>query len=356
MFKQFEETLTFDDVLLVPQRSEILPKEAMLTTQLTDDIKLNAPLLSAPMDTVTEHAMAIAMALAGGMGIIHKNLSIDLQTAEVQKVKRFENGFIDDPITIGPNETISRVAGIHAAHGYKKVPVVDVRGKLLGLISDVDYMMPHDADIPVFKKMITVHDLTLGKKGLSLEQANRMIHAHRLRVLCIVDRNAKLAGMVTRRDLEKNLQYTQAAKDNRKHLRVGAAVGVGFAELERAEALIAAGADVLVVDTAHGHSRGVLDTLRQIKKKYRDQPVIGGNIASADAAVALIGAGADAVKVGIGPGSICTTRIVAGIGVPQLSAILEVVRGMKRAKRRVPVIGDGGITASGDIVKALAAG
>ncbi len=356
MFKDFEQTFTFDDVLLVPQASEILPKDAILKTKITNDIILNLPFLSSPMDTVTEHKMAIAMALAGGFGVIHKNMPISAQADEVKKVKRFENGFIEDPMTIGPNAPIADVVKIRETHGYKKVPVVDRGGKLLGLISDLDYFMPDHKKTPVKKRMILKKQLVLGRAGMTLEQANNMIHDHRLRVLCVVDSRGKLVSMVTRKDIEKNIQYTEAVKNDLKQLRVGAAVGVGKNGLERAEALIAVGVDALIVDTAHGHSAGVLGAVREIKKMQKDTQVIAGNIATGEAARALIDAGADAVKVGIGPGSICTTRIVAGIGVPQLSAIIEVVRGISKSKRKVPVIADGGIKSSGDIVKALAAG
>lgn len=356
MYKQFEQTLTFDDVLLVPQASSLLPKDAVLKTKLTNDILLNLPFLSSPMDTVTEHKMAIAMALAGGLGVIHKNMSIAAQADEVKKVKRFENGFIEDPITVGPNAPIADVVKIRETHGYKKVPVVDRGGKLLGLISDVDYFMPDHKKTLVKKRMVLKKHLIVGRAGMTLEQANKMIHDHRLRVLCIVDQHGRLTGMVTRRDIEKNIQYTEAVKNNLKQLRVGAAIGVGKSGMERAEALVGAGADAIIVDTAHGHSNGVIETVRDVKKRWKDAQVIGGNIATAEAARALVDAGADAVKVGIGPGSICTTRIVAGIGVPQLSAILEVARGVAKFKKKVPVIADGGIKSSGDIVKALAAG
>ena len=356
MFKPFAETLTFDDVLLVPQESQLLPKDAVLETRLTPEIKLNLPFLSAPMDTVTESKMAIAMALAGGVGIIHKNLTIDLQVEEVKRVKRFENGFIKDPITIHPDEKISRVSAIRADQGYKKIPVVDKRGVLVGLISDVDYLIPEDKDASVRSRMVPRKELVVGKAGISLAEANKMIREHRVRTLCIVDKAGKLVSMVARKDMEKNLQYMDAVKNEEKHLRVGAAIGVGKAALERAEALVQAGVDVIVVDTAHGHSRGVIDTVRELRRMYKHQQLIAGNIATAEAAEALIEAGVNAVKVGIGPGSICTTRIVAGIGVPQLSAILEVAQAIKASKKKVCLIADGGIKSSGDIVKALGAG
>jgi IMP dehydrogenase len=356
MFKPFAETLTFDDVLLVPQESGILPKDALLNTLLTPEIKLNAPFLSAPMDTITEHKMAISLALAGGIGIIHKNLSIDQQAEEVRIVKRFENGFISDPITVRPTAPISEIVQIRADHGYKKIPVVDEKGILVGLISDVDYFVPDDLNTKVKDRMVARKDLVVGMVGISLDKANQMLREHRLRTLCIVDKAGKLVSMVARKDLEKNTQYTEAVKNSAKQLRVGAAVGVGPAGLERASALVKAGVDVLVVDTAHGHSLGVINAVKELRKQFKDQQIIAGNIATADAAEALINAGANAVKVGIGPGSICTTRIVAGIGVPQLSAILEVVSGVKKLKKPATVIADGGIKSSGDIVKALAAG
>lgn len=356
MFVQFEETLTFDDVLLVPQKSDVLPKDAMLETMLTREIKLNAPFLSAPMDTVTEHKMAIALALSGGMGIIHKNLSIEAQVAEVVRVKRFKNSFIQDPVTVGPDDLISAVVQIREIHGYKKVPVVDKNGTLLGLISDVDYFASEDKDVQVKTLMRPVKELVVAKTGITLPEANTLLRKHRVRILCVVDKKGKLASMVARRDIEKNDQYPDAVKNTQKQLRVGAAVGVGAAGMERACELIAAGADVIVVDTAHGHSKGVIDAVKQLKKMYKEQQVIAGNIATGEAALELIAAGADAIKVGIGPGSICTTRIVAGIGVPQLSAVLEVVSAVKKSRRSVPVIADGGIKSSGDAVKALAAG
>ncbi len=356
MFKPFEETFTFDDVLLVPQKSDILPRDAELHTQLTHDIRLNVPFLSSPMDTVTEHAMATALALAGGMGVIHKNLTIQKQAEEVRMVKRFENGFIENPVSIGPEEPISRVIHIRKTLGYKKVPVVNKEGVLVGLITDVDYFPADDKDMLVKFRMQPISEMAVAKKGITLSEANKMIREHRLKTLCVVDRDGKLVSIVTHRDIEKNEEFPNACKDGDKQLRVGAAVGVGSASLERAEALVAAGVDVIVVDTAHGHSEGVIDMVRALKKKWKDQPVIAGNIATGDAAKELIAAGVDAVKVGIGPGSICTTRIIAGVGVPQLSAIANVVAGVKSAKRKVPVIADGGITSSGDAVKALAAG
>lgn len=356
MFRPFEETLTFDDVLLVPQHSSILPRDVHLKTRLTRSMSLNLPFLSAPMDTVTQAKMAISMAQAGGVGIIHKNLSIDQQVGEVKKVKRFSNGFLEDPVSVHPDNTIQKVVDIRFELGYKKTPVVDKTGKLVGIINDADYFIPDDVDLKVSERMRPISQMVVAQAGISLAQANTMIRDHRLRTLCLVDSQGRLKSMVTRRDIEKNTMYPDAAKDENLQLLVGAAVGVGSAGIERAVALLDAGVDVIVVDTAHGHSDGVLNTVQLIKNHVPEAQIIAGNIATAEAALALVDAGADAVKVGIGPGSICTTRVVAGIGVPQLSAIMEVARGMAKANRPVPIIADGGIKNSGDIVKALAAG
>lgn len=356
MFTNFQKTLTFDDVLLVPQESEILPKDTILQSRLARDIKLNLPFLSAPMDTVTEHRMAIGLALSGGIGIIHKNLSVEEQAGEVQKVKRFQNSFIKNPVTVLPEDKISRVAEIRSEFGYKKIPVVTQEKKLVGFISDTDYFFPQDKDLQVSSRMKPLVSMIAAKDGISLEDANQMIYKHRLSTLCVVDDDDRLVSIVTRKDIEKNELYPIASKDGSKHLRVGAAVGVGDDALLRAEALISAGADVIVIDTAHGHSRGVIQTLQNLRKQFSDQPFVAGNIVTGKAAIALAEAGADAIKVGVGPGSICTTRIVAGVGVPQISAILEVVQVLRAARIDIPVIADGGIRNSGDIVKAFAAG
>ena len=356
MFKNFQETLTFDGVLLVPQKSSVLLKDAELQTYLTRAISLNLPIISAAMDTITEHKMAIALALAGGIGIIHKNLSIDEQVAEVNMVKRFENGFIEDPMTLFPEDKISKAAEIREKYGYKKLPVVNEQGVLMGILRDTDYFVPDDVNLMAKFRMVPIEDMVVGKKGMSLQQANKMIRDHRLGTLCLVDTQGRLTSIVTRRDIEKNELFPNACKNKQKQLRVGGAVSVGKPALERTEALIKAGIDVIMVDTAHGHSTAVLDTVKQIKKKFKNQKVIGGNIATGEAAKALIAAGADAVKVGVGPGSICTTRVVAGVGVPQLSAILEVYKAIKSTRKKIPIIADGGIKSSGDLVKALAAG
>ena len=357
MFDNFEDTFTFDDVLLVPQLSDVFPKDISLSTNLTRGIKLNLPFISAPMDTVTEHQMAIAMALAGGIGIIHKNLSIEEQVVEVAMVKRYENGFIEDPVTVGPDDTIKDVVAVKSRYGYKKVPVVDKNGVLLGLVSDVDYWLPDDIEATVRSKMCPVSELATVRGDIDLNRANKIIREKRLKTLCVLDNNNRLLSIVTRRDIEKNLQFPNASKNETKQLRVGAAVGASIeSAMDRATALIAAGVDVLVLDTAHGHSEGILKTIKAIKKKFPNQQIIAGNIATGAAAKALVEAGADAVKVGIGPGSICTTRVVAGIGVPQLSAIMNVAKTLRAGKKSVPIIADGGIKTSGDVVKALAAG
>lgn len=356
MFDQFEKTLTFDDVLLTPQESDVLPADVDIRSHITKSIALQIPFVSAAMDTVTEHRMAIALALAGGLGIIHKNLSIDEQAEEVRRVKRFKNGFIQDPLTVKPNDSIQKVVAIRSEYGYKKIPVVNEKGTLVGLISDVDYSLPEHAHALVRDRMISVKNLVLGSVTMTLAQAQKQLIDHRLRVLCVVAKNGTLAHIVTRKDIEKNLEFVDAVKDANGQLRVGSAVGVGSAGITRADALRAAGTDVVVIDTAHGHSRGVIETVKTLKKRFKDLEIIAGNIATGEAAVALAQAGADAVKVGIGPGSICTTRIIAGIGVPQLSAILNVRDYLRKAKKQTTIISDGGIKSSGDIVKALAAG
>lgn len=355
-FQQFEETFTFDDVLLTPQESDVLPADVDISTTLTDSISLTAPFVSAAMDTVTEHRMAIALALAGGFGVIHKNLSVDQQVEQVRRVKRFKNGFIQDPLTVLPHDGIEKVVAIRNEYGYKKIPVVDSNGKLVGLISDVDYSLPEHAQLLVKDRMAPKKDLVFGSVKMTLAQAQKKLIDHRLRVLCVITKDGKLASIVTRKDLEKNLEYRDALKDDNGQLRVGAAIGVGKSGIDRAFALHAAHVDIVVIDTAHGHSRAVIDTVKQVKKEFPDLVLIAGNIATPDAAIALAQAGADVLKVGIGPGSICTTRIIAGVGVPQLSALLHVRQAIKKIKKSIRIISDGGIKSSGDIVKALAAG
>lgn len=349
-----QESFTFDDVLLVPRYSEILPHEADTTSRFSKNVPLKSPLVSAPMDTVTEHKMAIAMALEGGLGIIHKNLSPEEQAREVRLVKRYENGFITDPITITSDKLVDDVYEIFHEKGYKKIPVVDENKKLLGLITELDYLWPYDQGKKVTEVMIEADKLTKVPFDISLSQANETIRKEKLSVLCVVDTDGKLKAIVTRRDLEKNKNYPRANKDENKSLYVGAAISVGDDSFERAKLLVKAGVDVLVVDTAHGHSRGVIEMVKRLKssEETKNVDVVAGNVATKQAVTDLIKAGADGVKVGVGPGSICTTRVVAGIGVPQLSAVMDAVKGAKD----VPIIADGGIQFSGDIVKAIAAG
>lgn len=352
-----QEALTFDDVLLLPRFSNILPAETKIESRLTRHLTIKIPLLSAPMDTVTEHRLAIALALAGGLGVIHKNLAASAQAEEVRLVKRFQSGFVVDPITASVDDSINAVFKIRQERGYKKIPVVGKSGQLVGLITELDYLWPDDKGRKVKELMTRAKNLVVASSGVSLQKANDIIRRKKLSILCIVSKSGKLEAIVTRRDLEKNLQYTGANKDERKRLRVGAAIGVGKDGLARAQLLAEAGVDVLVVDTAHGHSAGVIQMVETLKKDkiIRELDVIAGNVATAEGVAALIAAGADAVKIGIGPGSICTTRVVAGIGVPQITAIQEAVKGRGKHKD-VPLIADGGIKYSGDIVKALAAG
>ena len=351
--------LTYDDVLLLPQYSEILPKNVDTKTHLTKRIKLNIPLVSAAMDTVTEHELAIKMALYGGIGIIHKNMTPDGQAEEVMKVKRFENGFITNPICAKPNQTIQEIYEIRNKYGYKAVPITDtgkVDGKLLGLVTANDYFIHKHTNQLAEERMTKAKDLLIAFEGIDLSEANDILEESKHSKLLIVDskKNMRLRALVTRRDIEKNKLYPDACKDKFKRLRVGAAVGPAKNMEERVEKLINAEADVLVVDTAHGHSKGVLDTVKYIKKNYKNIDVIGGNIATKEAVQALVKAGADAVKVGVGPGSICTTRVVTGIGAPQFTAVHECAKEAK--KLGIPVIADGGIKYSGDIAKAIAAG
>lgn len=351
-----QEALTFDDVLLVPHYSDVLPHEADTTSRFSRNVPLKSPLVSAPMDTVTEHEMAIAMALEGGLGIIHKNLSPEEQAHEVRLVKRYENGFIDEPVTVSADKLVDDVYQIFQEKGYKKIPVVDNDGRLLGLVTELDYLWPVDQGKSVSEVMVGFDDLVTAPAEISLAQANETIRQEKLSVLCVVDESKKLKAIVTRRDLEKNKDYPRANKDANKSLYVGAAISVGEDSFTRAKLLAAAGVDVLVVDTAHGHSWGVIEMVKRLKsdETFKNIDVVAGNVASKQAVQDLIKAGADGVKVGVGPGSICTTRVVAGIGMPQLSAVMEAVKG--KGSKDVPIIADGGIQFSGDIVKAIAAG
>jgi IMP dehydrogenase len=348
-----QKALTFDDVLLVPAYSDILPKDTSLTTRLTRNISLNIPLLSAAMDTVTEARLAIAMAQEGGIGIVHKNLTAREQAREIVRVKRFESGVVRDPITIPPTMTIRGVIALSAQHGISGFPVVEGK-ELVGIITNRDLRFEEDLDAQVRAKMTPREQLVYVKEGADLSEAKRLMNKHRLERVMVVDDAFELRGLITVKDIQKATEHPFASKDVHGKLRVGAAVGVGPDNDERIELLVAAGVDVIVVDTAHGHSQGVLDRVKWIKKNYPQVEVIGGNIATAAAAKALADHGADGVKVGIGPGSICTTRIVAGVGVPQITAISNVAQALKGTG--IPCIADGGIRFSGDISKALAAG
>jgi IMP dehydrogenase len=352
-----QESLTFDDLLLIPQYSEILPAQVGVESKFSRNIPLKIPFVSSPMDTVTEHKMAIAIALEGGLGIIHKNLSPEAQAEEVKKVKRYENGFINNPVTVRPDSSIDDVYNIFHSKGYKKVPVVDDGGKLLGLVTEIDYFWPDDKGRRVKDLMVLRNDLVTAPDHCSLVEANEIIRLRKLSILCVVDKKDILKAIVTRRDVIKNKEYPIANKDARKSLNVGASLGVGKDMLERARLLVEAGVDVFVVDTAHGHSLGVINAVKKIKKDKvtKKLDVVAGNVATAAGVRDLIKAGADGVKIGIGPGSICTTRIVAGIGVPQMTAIIEANKG-RGVNKEVPLIADGGIKYSGDVVKALAAG
>ena len=350
--EDIETGLTFDDVLLVPQKSEVMPKDADVTTLLTREIKLNIPILSAAMDTVTESALAIALAQEGGIGFIHRNMTPRQQTSEVEKVKKSESGMIVDPITVGQNETIGEVMRLTENYRISGIPVVDKNKKLIGIITNRDLRFETNMK-KLVKDVMTKKGLITASVGTDLDQAKGILHKYKIEKLPIVDKNYILKGLITIKDIEKRKKYPQAAKDDLGRLRVGAAVGTGPETLERVESLVQAQADIISIDTAHGHSEPVIKMLKEIKKNF-DIPVIAGNIAMADAAVELIKAGADALKVGIGPGSICTTRIVSGAGMPQITAIQNVVGVAK--KYNIPVIADGGVKYSGDITKALAAG
>ncbi|MEX2523502.1 MAG: IMP dehydrogenase [Gammaproteobacteria bacterium] len=348
-----EEALTFDDVLLVPAYSQVLPKEVNLETQLTRGIKLNVPILSAAMDTVTEGRLAIAMAQEGGIGIIHKNMSPEEQARQVRLVKKFEAGVIRDPFTVRPDTSIREVLDLTRANNISGVPVVD-GSELVGIVTSRDLRFETHYDDPVKNIMTKKDKLVTVREGADNDEIKALLHKYRIEKVLVVNDNFELRGMVTVKDIYKAQKYPNACKDEHETLRVGAAVGVGPGTEERIQALIEAGVDVLVVDTAHGHSRGVMDVIKWIKSGYPDCQVIGGNVATADGALALVEAGVDAVKVGIGPGSICTTRIVTGVGMPQISAVMNVAEALK--KTDVPFISDGGIRYSGDIAKAIAAG
>jgi len=348
-----QKALTFDDVLLVPAHSEVLPKDVSLRTQLTRNISLNIPLVSAAMDTVTESRLAIALAQEGGIGIIHKNLSAKQQAAEVSKVKRFESGVLKDPMTITPDITVREVMALTRQNKFSGLPVLEGK-QVVGIVTNRDLRFETNLDQPVSAIMTPRERLITVPEGESLDVAQALMHKHRLERVLVINSAGELRGLITVKDMMKATEHPNAAKDEHGSLRVGAAVGVGAGTEERVELLAGAGVDLIVVDTAHGHSRGVLERVSWVKKHFPNVEVIGGNIATADAARALVDAGADGVKVGIGPGSICTTRIIAGVGVPQVTAVANVSDALKGTG--VPMIADGGIRFSGDIAKAIAAG
>ena len=348
-----KEGLTFDDVLLVPQKSDILPGQVDLSTQLTKKIRLNIPLMSAGMDTVTEAKMAISMAREGGIGIIHKNMSIEAQAMEVDKVKRSEHGVITDPFFLSPDHRLEDAFELMSRYHISGVPITDENNLLVGILTNRDVRFEDDPKIPI-KDVMTKDRLITAKEGTSMKEAENILKKWKVEKLPIVDETGHLKGLITIKDIEKAIKYPNRATDEGGRLLCGAAVGVTGDVMSRVEALVKAGVDAIVVDTAHGHSKGVYDTTRRIKEAYPELQLIVGNVATAEATEALIEAGADAVKVGIGPGSICTTRVIAGIGVPQITAVVDCARAA--AKHGIPVIADGGIKFSGDVVKAIAAG
>lgn len=348
-----QKALTFDDVLLLPAHSRVLPRAVSLKTRFTRNLELNIPVVSAAMDTVTEARLAIALAQEGGLGVIHKNMSAAAQAAEVAKVKRFESGVLRDPMTVAPEMPVRDVMALQKQHRISGFPVVKA-GKVVGIVTNRDLRFETRLDQPVKNIMTPQRDLITVREGASRDEAKELMHQHRLERVLVVDAEWRLKGLVTVKDILKETEHPDACKDAQGKLRVGAAVGVGEGTDERVAALVEAGTDVLVVDTAHGHAQGVLDRVQWIKKQYPQMQVIGGNVGTADGAKALVDHGADGVKVGIGPGSICTTRIVAGVGVPQITAIQDVAEAL--AKLDVPLIADGGIRYSGDVAKALGAG
>ena len=344
--------LTFDDVLLIPAESSVLPKEIDVATRLTERISLNIPLVSAAMDTVTESKTAIAMAQEGGIGIIHRNLSVWAQAGEVEKVKKFESGMISDPITVAPDQKISEAQNIMTKFGISGLPVVK-NGRLVGILTNRDLRFEKKLDRKV-SEVMTKDKLVTVKPGVDLDEAKEILHQHRIEKLLVVDEKYELRGLITVKDIEKKIQYPNACKDDRGRLRVGAAVGVGPDWEERVENLVRAGVDLIAVDTAHGHSKNVIDIVGQIRRRYPELDLAGGNVATGEGTTALIQAGVNVVKVGVGPGSICTTRVVSGVGVPQITAIGSCAKAA--ARHNVPIIADGGVKYSGDVTKALAAG
>lgn len=354
MFYSEEPGLTYDDVLLMPLYSEVLPHQTDLKSRFSRNIDLHIPIASSAMDTVTESQTAITMAQEGGIGVIHKNLPPEIQAKEVNKVKRFESGMVTDPITVSPKDNLGHVRRLIKKFGFSAFPVADEVGKILGILTNRDMRYEDNEDTLVEKMMTTRENLVLAEEGIDLNDAKKLLHIHRIEKLPIITADEKIVGLITVKDIEKSKAHPTANKDEYGRLRVAAAIGVGDKEIERAKLLIKAGVDAIVVDTAHGHSKGVIEMIKTIKGISKDVDVVGGNIATASACEALIAAGVDGIKVGIGPGSICTTRVIAGIGVPQLQALLDCREVCLKAN--IPFIADGGIKYSGDIVKALAAG
>ena len=351
-WRELEEGLTFDDVLLVPAESEIIPKDAQVATKLSRNIVLNIPLASAAMDTVTESRMAISMAQEGGIGFVHRNMTVEAQAREVEKVKKSESGMIADPVTVHPDQRISDALEVMKQFSISGLPVTR-DGRLVGILTHRDLRFEKRLDRPI-SEVMTSENLVTAKPGISLEQAKDILHENRIEKLLVVDDEYRLRGLITVKDIQKTTDYPNACKDERGRLRVGGAVGVGPDREQRVEALVRAGVDVLAVDTAHGHSRNVLDTVREVKRQWPDVDVVAGNVGTEEGARALLKAGADGIKVGMGVGSICTTRIISGVGMPQLTAVLGAARAVKGTD--VPIIADGGVRFSGDITKAIAAG
>ncbi|MCE3260414.1 MAG: guaB, partial [Bacteroidetes bacterium] len=347
--KFVREGLTYDDVLLVPGYSEVLPRDVNISSYFTKKIKINAPIVSAAMDTVTEHRLAIAIAQEGGIGVLHKNMSIEDQAAQVRKVKRSESGMIMDPVTLNETATIKDALELMAEHKIGGIPVVDKSNKLVGIVTNRDLRFEKNMTRSVREVMTQQEKVITAPMGINLKKAEEILQNHKIEKLPIVDKTNKLVGLITYKDIIKIKVRPNACKDEMGRLRVAAAVGVTADTMERVDALVKAGVDAIIIDTAHGHSKGVIDKLKEVKKKYKDLQVVVGNIATGQAALDLVKAGADAVKVGIGPGSICTTRVIAGVGVPQLTAILEVAEALKG--KGIPLIADGGIRFTGDVVK-----
>jgi IMP dehydrogenase len=350
--RDFQEGLTFDDVLLVPAYSKIMPSDVDVSTYLTRSIRLNIPVLSAAMDTVTESKTAICLAQEGGIGIIHRNMGVEEQAQEVEKVKKSESGMIVDPITISPEQKIKDTLDLMAKYHISGIPVTKGK-KLVGIITNRDLRFETNLEEKV-KNVMTKENLVTVTEGISLEESKKILHKHKIEKLLVVDHDFNLKGLITIKDIEKMRKYPHSSKDHLGRLRVGAAVGVGTDRDQRAEALLRAGCDIIVIDTAHGHSKNVIESIREIKQNFKNVEIIAGNVATKEGCEALIKAGCDAVKIGVGPGSICTTRIVAGIGVPQITAIMEAAKGAKN--HGIPLVADGGIKFSGDITKAIAAG